>query len=226
MKYTVIVVLLLSGFASCKQKDMTLEELKTASWSTLDKGVEYIELENGKPKSGSIHYTIKSSSDSNAVALPELFKLMRPAIHDIFDDLIYEKIPNSKRGYLKFDLSKMMEPDTLNAMAYLKDLYDTSKLENDLAAIRNIPGVAGARFVSKEMARQKYLGDGNSDWEKVLTENPLPSSIEVALNNNIIETEEFEKIKTQIETILLYCEVDIPTRRMFKGNYILEYHRD
>lgn len=39
------------------------------------------------------------------------------------------------------------------------------------------PYIKNYSFVNKEMARQKYLSDGNEDWNKILDYNPLPNSI-------------------------------------------------
>ena len=41
-------------------------------------------------------------------------------------------------------------------------------------------------FTTKEMARKKYIGDGNEDWETVIDYNPLPISIDFKLKKDYV----------------------------------------
>src|SRR5919112_5637044 len=52
--------------------------------------------------------------------------------------------------------------------------------------IASRPYVKEYTFVTKEMAKQQYLKDGNQDWTGVLDENPLPNSINFKLKNQYV----------------------------------------
>jgi cell division transport system permease protein len=61
------------------------------------------------------------------------------------------------------------------------------------------PYVRTFSFVNKEMARQKYLADGNEDWNKILDYNPLPNSIYFNVKKDYVQVDSLEAIRTNIE---------------------------
>jgi cell division transport system permease protein len=52
---------------------------------------------------------------------------------------------------------------------------DIESLQNFIAAK---PYARDVQYITKEMAREKFIGDNNEDWNKVLDYNPLPASID------------------------------------------------
>ena len=93
----------------------------------------------------------------------------------------------------------MIMPDQLN-------LY--------MDTIRQLPGVRSAYFLSKDEAREKYLGDGNQDWKNVLTDNPLPASIEVAFNTADVTDESLKAFKKKILSEMIYVKEVSTLRRI------------
>ena len=65
--------------------------------------------------------------------------------------------------------------------------------------ISSKPYINNYEFVTKESAKQKYLDDGNEDWEKVLDFNPLPNSINFKLKKDFVNVDTLEAIKTDLE---------------------------
>ena len=61
------------------------------------------------------------------------------------------------------------------------------------------PYVRNYYYVNKEMARQKYLGDGNEDYVDVLDYNPLPNSIYFNVKKQYAEVDSLESIRRNIE---------------------------
>jgi cell division transport system permease protein len=49
------------------------------------------------------------------------------------------------------------------------------------------------------MARQKYLSDGNEDWNKILDYNPLPNSIYFNVKKEYVQVDTLEAIRKNIE---------------------------
>ena len=210
---------------------MTLEELKKASWSKLDKGIEYISLQNNKSASpDSIHFTAKGFLGTNITISLNALNEVQPILDTILSRLIIDHLSQSEHGYLKIDFYKMMSPDFLTAMVYLRDNIDSTELNNGIIKLREIKGIVDVDYVSKDMAAEKYLDGGNEDWKKALDSNPLPASIEIKFDKKIITPEDYESFRNKItdQMILYISEVAISSDllKKFEGNYyILQYNR-
>jgi cell division transport system permease protein len=61
------------------------------------------------------------------------------------------------------------------------------------------PYIKNYSFVNKDMARQKYLSDGNEDWNKILDYNPLPNSIYFNVKKEYVQVDTLEAIRQNIE---------------------------
>lgn len=73
--------------------------------------------------------------------------------------------------------------------------------------IASKPYVREYAYVTKEMAKKKYIGDGNEDWNKVLTENPLPNSIDFKLKIEYVNVDTLANIKKDLEQQTYVSEV-------------------
>ena len=85
--------------------------------------------------------------------------------------------------------------------------------KDSLALVQYIaskPYINNYEFVTKESAKQKYLEDGNEDWEKVLDFNPLPNSINFKLKKDFVNVDTLEAIKTDLEQNVNVSSVQYP----------------
>lgn len=65
-------------------------------------------------------------------------------------------------------------------------------------------------FTTKEMAKAKYLADGNESWEGILTENPLPQSIDFKLKSEYLNADTLKNIRLDLEKQTYVTEVKYP----------------
>ena len=65
--------------------------------------------------------------------------------------------------------------------------------------IASKPYVREYTYVTKEIAKQKYMDDGNEDWDKILTENPLPNSIDFKLKQSYVDVDSLNIIEADLE---------------------------
>ncbi len=65
-------------------------------------------------------------------------------------------------------------------------------------------------FTTKEMAKAKYLADGNESWEGILTENPLPQSIDFKLKSEYLNADTLKNIRSDLEKQTYVTEVKYP----------------
>jgi cell division transport system permease protein len=60
------------------------------------------------------------------------------------------------------------------------------------------PYVRTHSYVNKEEARNKYLSDGNEDWNKILDYNPLPNSVYFNPKKEYVQVDSLEAISQNI----------------------------
>ena len=65
-------------------------------------------------------------------------------------------------------------------------------------------------YVTKEMARDKFIGDGNEDWNKVLDYNPLPASIDFFLQPQYVNKDSIGNIIADVQQNFIVSEVKYP----------------
>jgi hypothetical protein len=192
---------------------MTFEELKKAEWTKLGSGIEYISIDEGKT-TDSVRFEIMPVASLGNMITGE------PGYNGIVYEekllsLLNKQIPTSQNGYLRIEPFIFLFPDTTMVSVYLDDMIMPDQLNLYMDTIRKLPGVRSAYFLSKNEAREKYLGDGNQDWKNVLTDNPLPASIEVAFNTADVTGESMKGFKKKILSEMIYVkEVSHPSPDM------------
>jgi hypothetical protein len=182
-------------FAACHHREFTLQELQKAKWDSLSPGIYYLNTKDGNNFSSGDSMKISVLDTSFTEMSEEIGQLLLSLLRDE----ARKSLHNSKAGYLKVNFPDMLKPDTITAIVYLKDDYDSMLLAGrDSAILKNIPGIKEVHFFSKEMAKKKYMEDGNSDWDKVLTSNPLPNSFQITLDLKDWDSVSSEKLKKDI----------------------------
>jgi len=73
--------------------------------------------------------------------------------------------------------------------------------------IASKPYVKEYQYITKEMARKIYMGDGNKSWDKILDYNPLPNSISFKLKKEYVNTDTLAGIKADLEKQTYVTEV-------------------
>ncbi len=84
--------------------------------------------------------------------------------------------------------------------------------------IASQPYVKEYTFTTKEMAKKKYMADGNEDWGDVLTENPLPNSIDFKLKPDYVTSEAMKKIQVDLEKQTYVTDVQYQQELVSKLN--------
>ena len=96
-----------------------------------------------------------------------------------------------------------------SGVIYLEN-YDTLNINADKKFLEEFPFINKVDYISKEAAKEKYIGQGNQDWSKVLEENPLPASFELLIDIDDFNEEKatafrtavMDKIKSSTEVLL------------------------
>ena len=84
--------------------------------------------------------------------------------------------------------------------------------------IASKPYVREYEYVTKDKAKEKYLSDGNTGWDQILTENPLPNTIDFKLKNEYVHVDTLANIKADLEQQTYVSEVTYPSALVDKLN--------
>lgn len=76
--------------------------------------------------------------------------------------------------------------------------------------ISSKPYVKSIEFVTKEQAKKIYMSDGNTDWDKVLKDNPLPNSINFKVKKEYMNGDSLSLIKADLQKQTYVGEVAYP----------------
>lgn len=76
--------------------------------------------------------------------------------------------------------------------------------------VNSRPYVKSYEYVTKAVARQKYLEDGNTDWVGVLQNNPLPASINFKVKSDYVVTDSLQKIQADLLSNIAVSDIKYP----------------
>jgi cell division transport system permease protein len=69
------------------------------------------------------------------------------------------------------------------------------------------PYTKSYEYLTKDLAKKKFMSDGNSDWGTVLDKNPLPASVNFTIRSNYANPDSLNKIKADLMQNIAVSEV-------------------
>jgi cell division transport system permease protein len=128
-------------------------------------------------------------------------------------------------GWLVINTSKVVKnlKEDVTVSAYLRGDLNPKDSIALVTYIGAKPYIKDYTYVTKEMAKEKYLKDGNEGWEKILTENPLPNSIDFKVKSNYLNTDSLASIRADLEQQTYVSEVAYPEAVVGKMTENLRY---
>lgn len=115
-------------------------------------------------------------------------------------------------GLIVINTSKLSDhfKENVTVSAYLRGDLNPKDSAALVAYISSQPYIREYTYVTKEVAKKKYLADGNKDWGEILTENPLPNSIDFKVKNQYLNTDSLAAIKADLKNQTYVSDVDYP----------------
>ena len=101
--------------------------------------------------------------------------------------------------------------ENIEVRAYLRENVSPRDSTALVYYLSNKPYVKSYTYITKEMARQRFLADGNNDWKNVLDANPLQASIDFTLKNQYVDSTTLAGIKKDLEQNVSVSDVQYPT---------------
>lgn len=100
--------------------------------------------------------------------------------------------------------------ENVEVRAYLRENISKKDSAALVQYISSRPYVKSYEYVTKEGAKAKFMSDGNDDWKNVLSENPLPASIDFKLNSQYVNSDTLAAIKADLEKNIGVNDVQYP----------------
>jgi cell division transport system permease protein len=115
-------------------------------------------------------------------------------------------------GWIVINANKLGQyfKENVEVRVYLRENISPKDSVTLVQYIANKPYVKEYEYVTKELAKQKFVADGNDDWKNILDANPLPASIEFKLRNQYVQSDSLAAIKADIEQNIGVNDVQYP----------------
>jgi cell division transport system permease protein len=69
------------------------------------------------------------------------------------------------------------------------------------------PYTKSYQYLTKDLARQQFVSDGNTDWKTILDKNPLPASVDFHIRSEYANPDSLSKIKADLIQNIAVSEV-------------------
>ncbi|MEJ7737653.1 MAG: permease-like cell division protein FtsX [Chitinophagaceae bacterium] len=115
-------------------------------------------------------------------------------------------------GWIVINASKLGDyfKENVEVRVYLRENITDKDSATLVQYIANKPYVKEYEYVTKDMAKQKFLADGNQDWKNVLDENPLQASIDFTLKNQYVDGDTLNAIQNDLQQNIAVSDVQYP----------------
>lgn len=99
---------------------------------------------------------------------------------------------------------------SVQVQVYLRENAPEKDIDSLMSYIQAKPYADSAQHITKDMARERFLKDGNEDWNKVLNYNPLPGSIDFNLKSDYVNKDTLSNIVADLTQNIIVSEVKYP----------------
>lgn len=123
-------------------------------------------------------------------------------------------------GWLVINANKLGNyfKESVEVRAYLRGDLMSQDSAALMQYISTKPYVRSIQYVTKEEGKKIYMSDGNEDWDKVLTANPLPNAIYFKVKNEYLTTDSLSNIEADLEKQTWVDDVQYPEALIGKMN--------
>jgi cell division transport system permease protein len=112
-------------------------------------------------------------------------------------------------GWIVINANKLGQTfrENIEVQVYLRENINPKDSAAIIEYVASQPYTKSYEYVSKDLAKKRYLQDGNSDWAAVLDKNPLPASINFKIKSDYASVDSLTKIQTDLSQNLSVSEV-------------------
>lgn len=124
-------------------------------------------------------------------------------------------------GWLVINANKLGDyfKENVEVRAYLRGDLNPKDSVALMEYISAKPYIKSMQYVSKEEGMKLYMQEESEDWNKFMTENPLPNAIFFRIKRQYVHVDTLQNIKADLEAQTYVSEVKYPEAVVAKLNY-------
>jgi cell division transport system permease protein len=114
-------------------------------------------------------------------------------------------------GWIAMNAGKLEQyfKENVQLHVFIRENTPQKDIDSLKSYIESQPYTRTAQFVSKDMAKQLFIKDGN-DWSRVIDGNPLPASIDFNVRSPYLNHDSLQTISTDLQQHLIVQDVTYP----------------
>jgi len=97
--------------------------------------------------------------------------------------------------------------ENMEVQVYVRENVSSKDSATLVQYIAAQPYTKSYKYMTKELARQQFLADGNSDFNTVLDKNPLPASVDFHIQSRYANPDSLARIKADLVQNIAVSEV-------------------
>src|SRR5258705_1115816 len=111
-------------------------------------------------------------------------------------------------GWLLLNASRYTEElkEDIKLQVYLRRSATQTDVDTLMQYIKSRPYTKTIEYIDKEAAKKQWMAKGETDFQELLDENPLPASIDFNLKNMYVQKDTIAAIKADLEQRQLVVE--------------------
>jgi len=115
-------------------------------------------------------------------------------------------------GWLIINANKLGDhfKESVEVNVYLRSDLNPKDSATLVDYIASQPYVKSYSYTTREMAKKKFNEENNESWDKILTDNPLPASIDFKIKKQYLNTDTLAKIKADLTQNVYVDDVRYP----------------
>jgi len=103
-------------------------------------------------------------------------------------------------GWIVINANKLGETfrENIEVQVYVRENISVKDSAAFVQYIAAQPYVKTYEYITKDIAKKRYLQDGNNDWGNVLDKNPLPASVNFKIKSDYASVDSLTKIQNDL----------------------------
>ncbi len=103
-------------------------------------------------------------------------------------------------GWIVINANKLGQTfrENIEVQVYVRENISAKDSAALVQYVASQPYIKSYEYITKDIAKKRYLQDGNTDWASVLDKNPLPASINFKIKSDYASVDSLAKIQADL----------------------------
>jgi cell division transport system permease protein len=115
-------------------------------------------------------------------------------------------------GWIVINAGKLEQyfRESVEVHAFIRENTPQKDVDSLKSYIENMPYARQVEYISKDMAKERFIKDGNDDWSRIIDYNPLPASIDFTVKSAYLNHDSLQAITHDIQQHIIINDVRYP----------------